>query len=56
MGVGAYKLDCDYIDKKFILENVKYELSSEKKKEINYVKVIEIKNELFKAVWKAEST
>lgn len=33
-----------------------YELSSGRKKGINYVKVMEIKNELFKAVWKAEST
>ena len=54
-GGRAYKLDCDYIDKKCILENVIHELSSGKKKGINYVKVMEIKNELFKAVWKAES-
>lgn len=51
---GAYKLDCDYMDEKCILENVRYELSSGKEKRINYVKVMEIKNELFKAVWKAE--
>lgn len=52
-GGGAHKLDSVYIDEKCVLENVIYEMNSGMK---NYVKVMEIKNELFKALWEAETT
>lgn len=52
----THKLDFDCIDEKCFWENVMYELSSGKKKRINYVKVMDIKSELFEAVWKAETT